>query len=158
MPRSKALMKKRAGAGTSTTGTKKIVIKPFRKPPTLPPAYYETTSQELLEGTLLVIFGSNNDNGSLLSLQNSYQQVVNLVSHQFGPKLYQDLVQNFAKACEQYVLPSLSGNHHHAGGGGDLMQHVQTQYQKYVDFLLLCKHVFLPLDRTHAWTAAGADG
>eukprot|EP00429_Kryptoperidinium_foliaceum_P044439 CAMPEP_0176103690 /NCGR_PEP_ID=MMETSP0120_2-20121206/52024_1 /TAXON_ID=160619 /ORGANISM="Kryptoperidinium foliaceum, Strain CCMP 1326" /LENGTH=214 /DNA_ID=CAMNT_0017437781 /DNA_START=304 /DNA_END=945 /DNA_ORIENTATION=+ len=46
MPRSKALMKKRAGAGT---GSKKIVIKPFSKPPTLPANYYETTSQALLQ-------------------------------------------------------------------------------------------------------------
>jgi cullin-4 len=147
MPRSKALMKKRAGAGSG--GTKKIVIKPFSKPPTLPPNYYETTSHELLQGTMNIIFAPNNSQEQQLSLQNSYQQVVNLVSHQFGPRLYRDLVDHFRKACEEHVLAQTGSETSH------LLGYVQTQYQKYVDYLLLCKHVFLPLDRTHAWTADG---
>lgn len=144
VPRSKALMKKRAGTGS--TGTKKIVIKPFTKPPTLPPNYYEETSQELLQGTMTIVF-SPSDLPSNLSLQNSYQQVVNLVSHQFGPRLYRDLVDHFRQACEHHVLTRSEPS--------NLLGYIQTQYQKYVDYLLLCKHVFLPLDRTHAWTTEG---
>lgn len=142
MPRHKALMKKRAGA--NGTSQKKIVIKPFSKPPTLPANYYEKTSGELLEGTMNIIF---NPSAQQLSLQNSYQQVVNLVSHQYGPRLYKDLIQTLKKACEVYVLPNAQTTH--------LLGYIQTQYQKYVDYLLLCKHVFLPLDRTHAYTAEG---
>ncbi len=143
MPRSKDLMKKRAAAGS--TGSKKIVIKPFSKPPTLPPNYYEQTSQELLQGTMTIIFSPSAPPS--LSLQNSYQQVVNLVSHQFGPRLYRDLVEHFRQACEEHVLTRSETS--------NLLGYIQTQYQKYVDYLLLCKHVFLPLDRTHAWTTDG---
>mmetsp|Transcript_45071 Transcript_45071/g.109043 ORF Transcript_45071/g.109043 Transcript_45071/m.109043 type:complete len:788 (+) Transcript_45071:296-2659(+) len=141
MPRSKALMKKRAGSGAAP---KKIVIKPFSKPPALPANYYEKTSRELLDGTLNIIF---NPSAQQLSLQNSYQQVVNLVSHKFGPRLYGDLIKTFQKACEVYVLPRAETS--------QLLSYIQTQYQRYVDYLLLCKHVFLPLDRTHALTVEG---
>lgn len=85
-----------------------------------------------------------------LSLQNSYQQVVNLVSHQYGPRLYKDLVECFRKVCEQHVLPQTGSE-----TSGNLLAYIQTKYQTYVDYLLLCKHVFLPLDRTHVWTMDG---
>lgn len=155
MPRNKALMKKRAGGGSgSGRGPKKIVIRPFQKPPTLPANYYEEASRELLEGTVDVAFnrmidGSKHQN---LSLQNSYQQVVNLVSHKYGPRLYQDLVATLQKACEEHVLPTATLDmKSSAEENPNLLGYIQKQYQKYVDYLLLCKHVFLPLDRTHAW-------
>lgn len=156
MPRNKALLKKRAGGSTSGgRGPKKIVIRPFQKPPTLPPDYYEETSRKLLEGTVDVAFNGMMDDGSKhqnLSLQNSYQQVVNLVSHKFGPRLYQDLVATMQKACEEHVLPTATLElKSSAEENPNLLGYIQTQYQKYVDYLLLCKHVFLPLDRTHAW-------
>jgi cullin-4 len=144
MPRSKSIMKKRAGGGAAP---KKIVIKPFNKPPTLPPNYYETTSQELLEGTMNAIFNPSSQQQQALSLQNSYQQVVNLVSHQFGPRLYNDLLFTLQRACQEYVLPT----NIKTAETPNLLGYIQTQYQKYVDYLLLCKHVFLPLDRTHTW-------
>lgn len=144
-------MKKRAGGAAP----KKIVIKPFQKPPTLPLNYYEQTSRELLDGTMSVIFYPESAQQNKLSLQNSYQQVVNLVSHQFGPRLYHDLVAKFQQACQDFVLPSNARASAEASPKDFLLGYIQTQYQKYVDYLLLCKHVFLPLDRTHAWTANG---
>jgi hypothetical protein len=151
MSRNKALMKKRAGGAAP----KKIIIKPFQKPPTLPPNYYEQTSRELLEGTLGIIFYPESAQQTQLSLQNSYQQVVNLVSHQYGPQLFRDLVATFQRACQDFVLPSGAKASVEASSKDVLLVYIQTQYQKYVDYLLVCKHVFLPLDRTHAWTAAG---
>lgn len=155
MPRNKAILKKRAGGGTgSGRGPKKIVIRPFQKPPTLPANYYEETSRVLLEGTVDVAFNMMIDDGKHqnLSLQNSYQQVVNLVSHKYGPRLYQDLVATLQKACEDHVLPTATLDlESSAEENRNLLGYIQTQYQKYVDYLLLCKHVFLPLDRTHAW-------
>jgi hypothetical protein len=169
MPRSKAIMKKRAGGGAAP---KKIVIKPFSKPPTLPLKYYETTSRELLDGTMNAIFNPPPSSTSpsspppqqqqhALSLQNSYQQVVNLVSHQFGPRLYSDLIFTLQRACEEFVLPtniktaasssSSSSSLSPSETTPNLLGYIQMQYQKYVDYLLLCKHVFLPLDRTHTW-------
>jgi Cullin family/Cullin protein neddylation domain len=155
MPRNKALMKKRA------TAPRKIIIKPFQKPPTLPPNYYEETSRELLDGTLHIIFGPDLQQKEQLSLQNSYQQVVNLVSHQYGPRLYQDLVATLQKACQEYVLPShndtllLSNSGSGSSHASQLLGYIQTQYQAYVEYLLLCKHVFLPLDRAHGYTSIG---
>ena len=154
MPRNKALLKKRAGGSSGGRGPKKIVIRPFQKPPTLPTNYYEETSRELLEGTVDVAFNRMIDDGKQqnLSLQNSYQQVVNLVSHKYGPRLYQDLVATLQKACEEHVLPTATLDlKSSAEENPNLLGYIQTQYQKYVDYLLLCKHVFLPLDRTHAW-------
>jgi cullin-4 len=152
MPRNKMVVKKRPGA---TSGPKKrVVIKPFQKPPTLPPNYYETTSKELLEGTLDIIF--DKENTSSLSLQNSYQQVVNLVSHQYGPRLYQDLIATFQKSCRDYVLPS-GGDIKASSSPSQVLGYIQTQYLNYVDYLLLCKHVFLPLDRSHAIVAGTGD-
>ena len=138
-------MKKRAGGGAAP---KKIVIKPFSKPPTLPANYYEQTSKELLEGTMNAVF--NPSTKSRLSLQNSYTQVVNLVSHQYGSRLYLDLIATLQRACQEHVLPASfqSGTSESV----NLLGYIQTQYQKYVDYLLLCKHVFLPLDRTHSWS------
>ncbi len=147
-------MKKRAGGASGGRGPKKIVIRPFQKPPTLPANYYEETSRALLEGTVDVAFNRMMDDGKHqnLSLQNAYQQVVNLVSHKFGPRLYQDLVATLQKACEEHVLPTATLDlKASAEENPNLLGYIQTQYQKYVDYLLLCKHVFLPLDRTHAW-------
>lgn len=135
---------------------KKVKIKPFSKPPTLPPNFYEQTSKELLQGTLKVLEPGhgqqqqqNQPQQSSLSLQNSYNAVVNLVSHQFGPRLYQDLRQAMQQAAQQ-VLPQ-----DQAASTKSILEFVQTQYQLFVDYLLLCKHVFLPLDRTHLWQEDG---
>jgi hypothetical protein len=159
MPRTKVPTKKRAGGGSGGgRGPKKIIIRPFQKPPTLPPNYYEQTSRELLEGTVNVAFACDMTGGGQgqdqhnLSLQNSYQQVVNLTSHKYGPRLYRDLVETLQKTCQEHVLPTATLElKSSAEMNPNLLSYIQNQYQKYVDYLLLCKHVFLPLDRTHAW-------
>jgi cullin-4 len=132
MPRNKSLLK----TGHSS---KKIVIKPFSKPPALPPNYYETTSREILQGTLSLLETKHPS----LSLQHSYQAVVHLVSHQYGPRLYADLRASMQVAA-RLVFPSESQHPHK-------LTYVPAQYQLYLEYLLLCKHVFLPLDRTHYW-------
>ena len=64
---------------------RKVKIKPFSKPPTLPPNFYEQTSAGLLQGTLKVLQrgGQQQSNEqqqqTSLSLQNSYNSVENLV-------------------------------------------------------------------------------
>ena len=127
-------MKKRAGGGSSgVRGPKKIVIRPFQKPPTLPPNYYEKTSRELLEGTVNAAFGEISDRQTKnnLSLQNAYQQVVNLVSHQYAPRLYRDLVATLQKACEEHVLPTATLElKSSAEMNQNLLGCIQTQYQK----------------------------
>ena len=80
------------GRGRPTTTRKKIVIRPYQKPPALPPQYYEQTVQELLQGTLQVLTPGNKV--PAISYQNAYTAVIHLVSHQYGPRLYQDLEQS----------------------------------------------------------------
>lgn len=155
MPRNTIQLKNKNGRGTGVgRGQKKIVIRPYTKAPTLPSNYYEDTSRELLQGTVNVAFTDMTDtqNQNNLSLQNSYQQVLNLTSHQFGPRLYRDLVVTLQKACQEHVLPSATLEiKSTAEQNQNFLSYIQIQYQKFVDYLLLCKHVFLPLDRTHAW-------
>lgn len=174
------------GMKGGSSNLRKVKIKPFSKPPTLPPNFYEQTSSELLQGTLQVLQQHGKDpssrtststttSTSSLSLQNSYNSVVNLVSHQFGPRLYKDLRLAMQQAAEE-VLPSTDQQASSSGTSStttststllhaldpnnkaSILEFVQTQYQLFVDYLLLCKHVFLPLDRTHLWQGGGGGG
>jgi Cullin family/Cullin protein neddylation domain len=155
MPRNMALK-------GGSANLRKVKIKPFSKPPTLPPNFYEETSQELLHGTLNVLQREkahhqqrqepSQEQSPSLSLQNSYNAVVNLVTHQFGPRLYHDLRQAMQQAAKE-VLPNPEKGA--ADPSTSMLEFVQTQYQLFVDYLLLCKHVFLPLDRTHLWQEDG---
>jgi cullin-4 len=135
MPRNKSVLK---------GNPRKIVIKPFSKPPALPINYYEQTVSGLLQGTLSVLQREKSDS-SFLSLQNSYTAVVNLVSHQYGPRLYSDLRTSMKEAAA-LCLQDDNTQHHPSK-----LVYVTKQYQNYTDYLSVCKHVFLPLDRTHAW-------
>ena len=118
---------------------KRITIKAFREPPKLPPNFYEKTSKQLLDATSSILRHQEPP-----ALQHCYTSVVNLVSHQFGPKLYQDLVQEF-KESAKLVLPA------DRNGSSDLLTFLAQQYPKYVDYLLLVRHVFLALDRPYVW-------
>eukprot|EP00523_Entomoneis_sp_CCMP467_P006940 CAMPEP_0168731320 /NCGR_PEP_ID=MMETSP0724-20121128/7190_1 /TAXON_ID=265536 /ORGANISM="Amphiprora sp., Strain CCMP467" /LENGTH=920 /DNA_ID=CAMNT_0008778295 /DNA_START=226 /DNA_END=2988 /DNA_ORIENTATION=+ len=153
MPRNKILLK---GRGAPSKNGNKIVIRPYQKPPTLPPNYYETTVQDLLRVTMAVLdttltktttaqssTGTSTKTSSGMSLQNAYNAVVNLVSHQYGPRLYQDLKQSMQQACEKVLTSSQDWS-----TNGDK---IPALYQSYTEYLLCVKHVFLPLDRTHVW-------
>src|SRR3569832_330470 len=83
---------------TSTSGSinrSRITIKPFSKPPSLPPNYYETSTQELLDATrFLKLLNASSSATSTTpvthNLQTSYTTVVHLVSHHLGVRLYGD--------------------------------------------------------------------
>ena len=157
------------GLKGGSSNLRKVKIKPFSKPPTLPPNFYEQTSAELLQGTLKVLQhgkhqrqtpttpspSSSTTTTPSLSLQNSYTSVVNLVSHQFGPRLYQDLRQAMQQAAQEVLPQGPSSIGADPSNKASMLEFVQTQYQLFVDYLLLCKHVFLPLDRTHLWQDDG---
>jgi cullin 4 len=124
--------------------SKRITIKAFAHPPKLPPNFYESTSQQLFEATSSILRHRHEPP----ALQNCYTSVVNLVSHQFGPRLYHDLVHEFQESC-RWVLPS--DHDSSSGGSRDLLTFLAQQYPKYVDYLLLVRHVFLALDRPYVW-------
>ena len=121
---------------------KRITIKAFAKPPKLPPNFYESTSKQLLEATSSILRHQHDPP----ALQHCYTSVVNLVSHQFGPRLYHDLVQDLKESC-RLVLPAEGRDRDSA----DLLTFLAVQYPKYVDYLLLVRHVFLALDRPYVW-------
>lgn len=114
---------------------------------------------------------SSSSSSKLLSLQNAYMAVVNLVSHQYGPRLYQDLRKSMQEACER-VLPDhvttlwIKSNDSHNNSttttntttttlndsdANHLLQIIPVLYQSYTEYLLCVKHIFLSLDRTHVW-------
>lgn len=139
----------RSGGGVS--GRKKIVIRPYQKPPSLPTNYYENTVQGLLQGTLDVV--KNDDKHSRtkeksaasISLQNSYTAVIHLVSHQFGPRLYRDLKKSMEEAAKIVLCESPTY------ADSSVLRRLPQIYEKYTQYLLCVQHVFLPLDRTHLW-------
>ena len=105
---------------------KKITIRPYAQPPTLPSDYYEKhTIWDALQ---------NNDR------QEAYRQVVALVRHQLGPKLYRELKERLQEKARQIVQPQYP-----------LLQSVPQQYHQFWQHLLVCQHVCLPLDRGYSW-------
>lgn len=130
MPRNKSLLKgagsnalsarSRGTGGPSTSGARKIVIKPYSKPPTLPADYYDHTVAELLQGTLGVLQQQQQQQQTASStssinasshlrpppnVQYLFDAVVNLVKHHYGPRLYSDLQRSMTQAAVM-VLPS----------------------------------------------------
>lgn len=132
-------------------GRKKIVIRPYQKPPSLPTNYYEDTVQGLLRGTLDVVknddfhLRTKENSAASISLQNSYTAVIHLVSHQFGPRLYRDLKKSMEEAAKMVLCESS------AFADSSLLRRLPQIYEKYTQYLLCVQHVFLPLDRTHLW-------
>jgi hypothetical protein len=149
---------------------KRITIKAFATPPKLPPNFYESTSKQVFQATwsLLEEKGyfsrqqQSQQQESPPALQHCYTSVVNLVSHQFGPKLYHDVVVQFQDACRSILSMSsrcpnsdrnncFSNNYNHHSEETDLLTFLSEQYHKYVTYLLLVRHIFLTLDRSYAW-------
>jgi len=141
------------GNGPSRSGVsskKKIVIRPYQKPPVLPANYYEDTVQGLLLGTLNVLKNDGpmtmqEKSAASISLQNSYTAVIHLVSHQFGPRLYRDLQKSMEEAAKMALSESFSFS------DASLLRRLPKIYEKYTQYLMCVQHVFLPLDRTHLW-------
>jgi Cullin family/Cullin protein neddylation domain len=180
-----------ATSGGSGGGAKKIVIRPYQKPPQLPSNYYEETAETILKGCLAVLHARLGTKSSAaaalvhssslsstqsppqpLSLQNAYTATVHLVSHQYGARLYADVVATLQEAAicvlPQDMATSLLQQSHstisavNATGSASasssdqatlllLPSYIVQQYQAYADFVLLLQHVCLPLDRTWQW-------
>lgn len=182
--RSAAPLLNRRSSGKNVT--KKIIIRPYEKPPQLPANYYEETVVSILQGCLAVLRGrlllfdsssaaaaavaavsSSSSSSSaaaaaqLLSLQNAYTATVHLVSHQFGARLYADVVASMIEAAELVLPPQQQQqtpppphyyyHHHHSDESSQLLAYIVQQYHAYAEYLLLLKHICLPLDRTWQW-------
>ena len=142
-------LKTSGGPRTGRSGRKKIVIRPYQKPPSLPANYYEDTARNLLQGTLNILRKNESEKTAVsLSLQDSYQAVIHLVSHQFGPRLYRELVQSMEQAAHMALNED---NNNENLTQSSLLRRLPAIYENYTQYLLCVQHVFLPLDRTHLW-------
>jgi cullin-4 len=132
---------------SNTTNTKKkrkkIVIRPFAKPPQVPPDFYETRVKHILESTKSILSKNQSPN-----LQHAFRSVQDLCQHKYGGRLYTDLVKSIRDAAET-VLPEYTST-------TSLLQYVPQQYSVYTDYLSVVRHVFLPLDRQYVWN--GTEG
>ena len=159
----------RTSSTSSSTSSSRITIKPFSKPPSLPPNYYETSTRELLDAPRFLsllpspsshataaplsvstpampsntIATSTTTTTTTLNLQESYTTVVHLVSHQLGERLYNDLRQSLYHAA-RLILPD-------SAAVLDLPYVCHQYSHHWLSYLMLIQHVFLPLDRTHYW-------
>lgn len=91
-----------------------------------------------------------------LSLQNAYTAAVHLVSHQYGARLYTDVVATMQEAALLVLTSSrsrkeIAESNYLLHQNQHLLEYVVKQYQAFVDFILLLQHVCLPLDRTWQW-------
>ena len=137
------------------TTKRKIIIKAYQQPPKLPPNYYETTSSKLLLATRSLLNNNNNNNNinnnnnnnnnnkNNSSLQDCYNSVVYLCSHQFGPMLYHDLVMELNRATTVIITVPPSKD--------IILDYVATQYSLFVEYLILVKDIYLVLDRQYIW-------
>jgi hypothetical protein len=76
-----------------------IKIKPFSKPPSLPPNFYNITTTILFNSLRDILHQRNTNN---ISREELYNKVTDLCRHGFGPKLYLELVnvlEDAAKVC-----------------------------------------------------------
>lgn len=76
-----------------------IKIKPFSKPPSLPPNFYNVTTTVLFNSLRDILHQRNTNN---ISREELYNKVTDLCRHGFGPKLYLELVNvldDAAKVC-----------------------------------------------------------
>jgi len=135
-----------ARSTSTTTKRKTIIIKGYQVPPKLPPNYYDVTSRQLLDATRSILADPTTKNPTNTSLQDSYNAVVTLCSHQFGPTLYQDLVLELR--CAATLL--LSTSHHHRDTH-HVLDYVHAQYSLFVEYLWLVKDIYLVLDRQYVW-------
>jgi cullin-4 len=117
---------------------KKIVIRPFAKPPQVPPDFYETRVKLILESTKSILSKKQSPN-----LQHAFRSVQDLCQHKYGGRLYTDLVQSLREAAET-VLPENTPT-------TSLLQYVPQQYSVYTDYLSVVRHLCLPLDRQYVW-------
>ena len=86
----------------------KLVIKPFEKPPLLPPDFYETTVSTLRRAAVAVLrreplLSENDKGGHPLSREELYRSVQDLIVHGYGKELYGEVVTIVNHAAGEVV-------------------------------------------------------
>ncbi len=105
-------LKKIKKKGKKKSSSLNIKIKPFQRPPTLPPNFYDTSTKILYSSLLDILHQRTNTYGTttttatatVISREELYHKVTDLCSHGFGPKLYHELVHVLNEAAATCVL------------------------------------------------------
>jgi cullin-4 len=118
---------------------KKVVIRSYKKPPLVPPEFYATQSQFVLNATSNVI-NSNTSNTSS-SLQQAHDRVVDLVQLKMGPRFYTALCASMKQACVSIIN----------GNEDSLLTTIPRQYANFLEYLGIVQHVCLALDRNYLY-------
>lgn len=134
---------------------KKIVIKPFSKPPSLPEHFYDESVAQILEtlwSCLLKLEGSHTSSKPpthtqpTWSLQQAYSRVVDICAQPtLSVLLYKDVVASLKKAAAHVLREAPSHQ-------TSILTHLTTSpYPLYLEYCKVVRHVLLPLDRAYLW-------
>ena len=139
---------------------KKLVIKPFKCQPKLPPNYEQDTWAKLA----LALHAVNAKVATDISKEELYRAVEDLCLHKFGGMVYDNLVRE----CEGHIfqqvdelcdhLQQQAGDH---GGGsssyhdGTFLAHVDRVWQEHCEQMNTVRNIFLYLDRSYALQTPG---
>jgi cullin-4 len=101
-----------SNAPSSSKSKHKLVIKPFVKPPSLPPDFYETCLTTLRRAAVAVLRrqplttqDNDDDNGAhrLMSREELYRSVQDLIVHGYGVELYGEVIRIVDEAAREIV-------------------------------------------------------
>ena len=154
----------KGGAGQGGPGqqpVKKLVIKPFKSQPKLPPNYEQDTWAKLA----LALHAVNAKVATDISKEELYRAVEDLCLHKFGGMVYDNLVRE----CEGHIFQQVDGlcDHlqqqagDHGGGGGSsyhdgtFLAHVDRVWQEHCEQMNTVRNIFLYLDRSYALQTPG---
>lgn len=136
-------------------GIKKIVIRPYEKPPQLPTNYYADSSRTILDGSLHLLKSKLEKSSATAtsstadknwSLQTAYTAATHLVRHDMGGRLYPDVVKTLRTAAS-LVLPKAPTT--------ALLETCTAMYQSFTEYLMVLQHICSSLDRSWQWNWEG---
>ena len=158
---SSAIPNKGSGPGQGQP-VKKLVIKPFKSQPKLPPNYEQDTWAKLA----LALHAVNAKVATDISKEELYRAVEDLCLHKFGGMVYDNLVRE----CEGHIFQQVDGlcehlqqqggsssDAHHASSyhDGSFLAHVDRVWQEHCEQMNTVRNIFLYLDRSYALQTPG---
>ena len=131
----------------SGNAPKKMVIKPFKSQPKLPPNYEQDTWAKL-EAALKAV---NSKVGIAISKEELYRAVEDLCIHKFGPMVY----ENLQKECRINIFKQVDNLYEKINESGLFLVQVDCMWQDHCDQMNTLRNIFLYLDRSYALPTPG---
>nr|CAG4651613.1 EOG090X01NX [Triops cancriformis] len=124
-----------------TGAVKKIVIKNFKEKPKLPEKYGEEALAKLADA----VIATQQARAVQASLEELYQAVENLCSHQMAPQIYEQL----KNLVETHVKSQLAQFLTEDSDPTSFLRLMNTTWQSHCSQMILIRSIFLYLDRTY---------